>query len=161
MLGADVTWSPERVVSFFGDDVSGENRHRHVLWYGFGLVEFSWERASRDRPWSGHHLSVQAHRLTHGVTPEPALVERYGPFSGPVAFDDVAAELERRGVELVERAGTDADIREYWQPKSFTSVLVVVGADYGNPGDVYSLSSPMFVTPESRESELFRTLHGA
>ncbi|WP_432852319.1 hypothetical protein ACQPXB_14930 [Amycolatopsis sp. CA-161197] len=160
MLGADVTWSPERVVAFFGDD-SGENRHPRRLWYDFGLVEFSWDRASADRPWSGHHLSVQAHRLTHGVTPEPVLVERYGPFSGPVAFADVAAELERRGVELVERPGSDADIREYLQPRSFTSVLVVAGGYYGDPGDVYNVSSPVFVSPESRESELFRTLHGA
>ncbi|MEV4597688.1 hypothetical protein AB0K15_09820 [Amycolatopsis sp. NPDC049253] len=159
MLGADVTWSPEWVVAFFGDD-SGENRHPRQLWYDFGLVEFSWDRASTDRPWSGHHFSVQAHRLAQSVTPEPALVERYGPFSGPVAFAAVSEELERRGVELVERPGSDPDIREYWQPQSFTSALVVVGGYYGNPGDVYNLSSPVFATPGSRESELFRTLHG-
>ncbi|MEU4668352.1 hypothetical protein AB0F91_10345 [Amycolatopsis sp. NPDC023774] len=77
-----------------------------------------------------------------------------------MAFADVAAELERRGVELVERPGRDPDICELWQPKSFTSVLVVAGCYYGNPDDVHNLSSPVFVTAASRESELFRTLHG-
>ncbi|QRP43768.1 hypothetical protein [Amycolatopsis sp. FDAARGOS 1241] len=140
MLGADRTWSPERAVALFGGDESGENRHRHQLWYDFGLVEFFWDRARGDQPWSGTHFSVQARRLA----PAPALAERYGPFDGAVTFAALAAELDRRSAGLVEEPGHDDNIREYWQAASATSVLVVAGGYHGRPGDVYRVTSPVY-----------------
>ncbi|WP_284747218.1 hypothetical protein [Amycolatopsis sp. RTGN1] len=145
MLGADHTWSPERVAELLGDDY-GDNPSKHFLARDHGLVEFFWQRSGPGQPWAGTHFSVQAHRLrTPG--PEvvgPVLSERYGVFPASVAFADVAALLDARGVPLAEvpyPADPD-EMRTYWQPGSGTGVYVVAGSYYGTAGDVYKVISP-------------------
>ncbi|MET7998919.1 hypothetical protein ABZU76_49440 [Amycolatopsis sp. NPDC005232] len=156
MLGADDTWPPERVVALFDGDESGVNRPRRQLWYDFGVVEFFWNRTKTGRSWSGTHFSVQAHRLAHDVAPAAAITRRYGPFAGAVTFAALSAELDRRAVALVARPVVHEDLREYWHPTSCTSVFVIEGSYYGRPGDVYRVASPVFTTPESRESARYR-----
>lgn len=145
MLGADHTWSPERVAELLGDDY-GDNPSDHSLGRDHGLVEFFWQRPGPGQPWTGTHFSVQAHRLRHR---DPELVdglirERYGAFPGPVTFDEVSALLADRGVPLSEvpyPADPD-EIGTYWQADSRTLVYVVAGSYYGTAGDVYKVINP-------------------
>ena len=142
MLGADHTWSPERVASLLGDDC-GANPSDYSLGRDHGLVEFFWQRPGPGHPWAGTHFSVQAHRLRYG-DPElvnPAIRERYGAFPGTVAFDEVGALLAERGVPLAEVPDPD-EMRAYRQPGSRTTVYVVAGSYYGRAGDVYKVQSP-------------------
>ncbi|MEA5362719.1 hypothetical protein VA596_24500 [Amycolatopsis sp., V23-08] len=150
MLGADRTWSPERVAELLGDDY-GDNPSDHSLGRDHGLAEFFWQRSGPGQPWEGTHFSVQAHRLRVG-DPElisPVLRERYGIVPVPVPFADVAALLEARDVALAEvpYPVDPAEMRTYWQPGSRTLVYVVAGSYYGRAGDVYKLVNPSSGTP--------------
>ncbi|MFG1644609.1 hypothetical protein ACGFMK_30360 [Amycolatopsis sp. NPDC049252] len=150
MLGADHTWSPERVANLLGDDY-GDNPSDYSLGRDHGLVDFFWQRHGPKQPWTGTHFSVQAHRLRVG-DPElisPVLRERYGVVPALVPFADVAALLEARGVPLVEKPYPVApdEMRTYWQPGSRTLVSVVAGSSYGRAGDVYKVVNPSHGTP--------------
>ncbi|MEV6640834.1 hypothetical protein [Amycolatopsis sp. NPDC051371] len=145
MLGADHTWSPERVAELLGADY-GDNPSKHSLGRDHGLVEFFWQRGSAREPWAGTHFSVQAHRLRYR-DPElvnPAIRERYGAFPAPVTFDEVGAVLAERGVRLdeVPYPSDPDEVRTYWQPDSRTTIHVVAGSYYGTAGDVYKVISP-------------------
>jgi hypothetical protein len=139
VLGADQTWSPERVAALLGSG-HGDNRSKNSLWRDHGLVEFFWHRRSGREPWTGTHFSVQAHRLGGPGTVNRAIRDRYGAFPGPVTFDEVGALLAARGVPLVEVPYPD-ELRTYWQPEARTMVYVVAGASYGQAGDLYRVAS--------------------
>jgi hypothetical protein len=145
VLGADHTWSPERVAELFGDDY-GDNPSKHSLGRDHGLVEFFWQRGGAREPWAGTHFSVQAHRLRlrDPETVNRAIRDRYGAFPGPVPFDEVGALLGDRGVSLAEvpYPADPHEMRTYWQPGSRTLVYVVAGSCYGRAGDLYKVLSP-------------------
>jgi hypothetical protein len=155
VLGADCTWSPERVAELLGDDC-GDNPSDYSLGRDHGLVEFFWQRSAPGLPWEGSHFSVQAHRLGWG-DPEmvnPLLRERYGIVAASVAFADVAVLLEARGVALVEVPyQPDPDeMSMFWQPDSRAIVSVITGDYFASPGhrrigDVYKIQSPAFLAP--------------
>jgi hypothetical protein len=150
VLGADHTWSPERVAELLGDDY-GDNPSKHVLGRDHGLVEFFWHRSGAREPWAGEHFTVQAHRLRYGdpETVNRVIRERYGAFPEPVAFGEVSALLTDRGVRLAEvpyPADPD-EMRAYWQPEARTMAYVVAGSYYGRAGDLYSVVSPSAGTP--------------
>lgn len=142
MLGADHTWSPERVAELLGDDY-GDNPSKRSLARDHGLVEFFWERV--EGRWVGAHFSVQAHRLRYA---EPGLVnrlirDRYGDFPGPLAFAEVSELLAGRGVALCEvpYPAEAGELRAYWQPDAHIVVSVVEGSYYGRAGDLYRVAS--------------------
>ncbi|VVJ17305.1 Uncharacterised protein [Amycolatopsis camponoti] len=144
MLGADHTWSPERVASLLGDDY-GDNPSKHTLGRDHGLAEFFWQRPGPGHPWVGTHFSVQAHRLRYR---DPEMInrlvrDRYGPFDGPVPFAEVSALLAARGVRLdeVPYPPDPDEMRTYRQPDAGILVSVVAGSYYGQAGDLYSVSS--------------------
>jgi hypothetical protein len=133
------------VAELFGDDY-GDNPSKHSLGRDHGLVEFFWQRGSAREPWAGTHFSVQAHRLRYRdrSTVNGVIRDRYGAFPAPVRFDEVDAVLAGRGVALTEvpyPADPD-EMRTYWQSGSRTMVYVVAGSYYGQPGDVYKVTSP-------------------
>ncbi|WP_410669323.1 hypothetical protein [Amycolatopsis sp. cmx-4-68] len=132
------------MAELLGDDY-GDNPSEYSLGRDHGMVEFFWQRPEPDSPWAGTHFSVQAHRLRYdGDTVNPAIVDRYGAFSGPVPFEEVSALLTERGVPMTEVPyPLDPDeLRAYWQPDSRTMVYVVAGSYYGITGDVYKVTSP-------------------
>ncbi|WP_370942510.1 hypothetical protein AB5J62_25800 [Amycolatopsis sp. cg5] len=159
VLGADLFWSREQVDALFGEGFV--NEWRKTGFVDHGLVEFHWERPAGSRAWRGAHFSVQAHRLSvDDDCVNPIIQERYGRLGGPMSYVELAAELDARGVAMVELPGSDSDIREFWQPDSYTVVYVTSGEYYCSGklgvGDIYRVSSPHFATPESRESAAYR-----
>jgi hypothetical protein len=144
VLGADHTWSPERVAGLLGAGY-GDNLSKRSLWRDHGLVEFFWERRSGREPWVGTHFSVQAHRLRlrDPRTVNRVIRDRYGVFPGAVTFDEVSALLTARGVSLAEvlyPADPD-EMRTYWQPEARIMVYVVAGSYHGQAGDLYRVAS--------------------
>lgn len=151
MLGADQTWSPERVADLLGGGYGENIPSKYAMWRDHGLAEFFWQRSIPRGPWEGTHFSVQAHRLAarDSSLVNPLIQKRYGPFDGPIALADVTALLSARGVELTEvpyKPDPD-EIRTFWQPASRTLVYVVAGEYYGRAGDVYKVVNPSNGTP--------------
>ncbi|WP_431682946.1 hypothetical protein [Kitasatospora sp. KL5] len=106
--------------------------------------------ARSDGPWLGWSYGLQLHRAnTVWAMAEPALVERYGPLTGLLPFDDLAAEAGHRDLPLVELPAASPGCREYWQPSTSVSVLVIEGGYGVEPeeiGTVHRIGGP--VTPE-------------
>ncbi|SDY38023.1 hypothetical protein SAMN05421504_105362 [Amycolatopsis xylanica] len=137
------------------------NEWRKTCFVDHGLVEFHWDRSASDRPWSGAHFSVQAHRLSlDDDYVNPVIQERYGRLGAPMSYVELAAELDKRGVVMEELPSSDSDMREFWQPDSYTVVYVTSGEYYCagklKVGDVYRVSSPYFASPESKQSAAYR-----
>ncbi|WP_328923567.1 hypothetical protein OG429_02310 [Streptomyces sp. NBC_00190] len=155
VLGLGPGDSPERVAEVFGAEF-GENGGRDTLWRDYGLVEFHWQRSRDGDPWSGHHVSLQVHRLApqDRTRVGGVLRGRYGRFAPRLRFDKLRRLLERRGVPLVEIPEYPSNtpyFRTYWHPASRAAVTVI-GAygEYSTPenlrvGDVYSIQLPMTV----------------
>ncbi|MEU8684074.1 hypothetical protein [Streptomyces sp. NPDC048611] len=154
VLGAPPTATPEQVTEALGTDYAENSLHPTQMWRDYGLAEFSWQRASPDRPWTGHHFTLQVHRLAGGggkVAGE-RLRSRYGRFDRRLRFEKLRRLLERRGtplVEVPEYPSQSAHYRVYWQPDSQVSVRVIrAHGRYATPddlrvGDVYHILAPM------------------
>jgi hypothetical protein len=154
VLGAGPADSPARVAELLGPAFAENTFGDHSMCRDYGLTEFYWDRAHADRPWSGHHFTVQVHRLAHRnrTLADDTLRTRYGRFARRLRFDKLHRLLVRRDVHLKEVPAIPASaphFRTFWQPGSHVAVTVVSAyGEYSTPdglrvGDVYSLHAPM------------------
>ncbi|KJY41301.1 hypothetical protein VR41_13235 [Streptomyces sp. NRRL B-1568] len=154
VLGMRPTDSPDRVTDVLGPDFGENCSGDRSMCRDWGLTEFFWDRASVGHPWSGHHFTLQVHRLAYrGRTlADDPLRARYGRFTPRLRFEKLQRLLERRGVPLLEIPEDPANApyyRTFWQPDSQAAVSVIgVCGEYSTPdnlrvGDVYSIQAPM------------------
>ncbi|MFJ8646427.1 hypothetical protein ACIRNI_09910 [Streptomyces sp. NPDC093546] len=152
VLGVRPSDSPEQVTEVLGADFAENRFGDRSLHRDYGLAEFFWDRASAGEPWSGHHLTLQVHRLAHGGSRlvNEAVRARYGRFAPRLRFAKLRRLLERRGVPLVEVPETPANApfyRRFRQPGSGVEVSVIgTYGEFSTPdslrvGDVYSLQA--------------------
>ena len=109
VYGLDCSSTPDQVTARLGD--FGENLRHNLMWRDHGLVEFTWERPSRNEPWQCCRFTVQCHRLEHGPTPVPT-------------FADLRTTLTTLDCEVEEITPLTSDLDEYWQPESRVAILV-------------------------------------
>ncbi|OQR64600.1 hypothetical protein B6E66_08350 [Streptomyces maremycinicus] len=154
VLGAGPAASPDQVTQTLGPDFAENAFGDFTLCRDYGLAEFYWDRASAEQPWSGHHFTLQVHRLAYRDRTQvnDTLRDRYGRFTPRLRFAKLSRLLEKRGVPLLEVPQLPANhpyFRTFWQPGSRVAVTVI-GAygEYSTPdklrvGDVYSIQAPM------------------
>jgi hypothetical protein len=154
VLGAGPADSPDRVSDVLGPSFAEDTFGHRAMCRDYGLAEFYWDRAAADHPWSGHHFTLQVHRLAHRnrTLVSDTLRARYGRFAPRLRFEKLRRLLVRRGVPLVEVpeiAGNAPYFRTFWQPDSRVAVSVIgTYGEYSTPdalrvGDVYSVHAPM------------------
>ncbi|WP_441248564.1 hypothetical protein [Kitasatospora sp. McL0602] len=154
VLGVRPTDSPDRVTEVLGSDFAEHVFDDHSMVRGYGLTEFYWDRAHADHPWSGHHFSLQVHRLAHQdrTTADATLRAHYGRFAPRLRFGKLQRLLGRRGVPLLEVPESPANapyFRKFWQPDSQVAVSVIgTCGEYRTPanlqvGDVYKIQAPV------------------
>ncbi|MFG2140851.1 hypothetical protein [Streptomyces sp. NPDC048650] len=154
VLGVRPTDSPDRVTEALGPDFGENSLGDRSMCRDYGLAEFVWDRASADRPWSGHHFTLQVHRLASGgrTLANERFRARYGRFAPRLRFEKVQRLVRRRGVPLLEIPESAANApyyRTFWQPDSQVAVSVIgVCGEYATPdnlrvGDVYSIHASM------------------
>lgn len=154
VLGAGPADSPERVTELLGPAFVENAFGDQSMWRDYGLTEFYWDRARAGHPWSGHHFTLQVHRLAHRnrTLADDLLRARYGRFARRLRFEKLQRLLLRRGVRLKEVPATPVSapyFRTFWQPDSQVAVTVVgTYGEYSTPdglrvGDVYRLHAPM------------------
>ncbi|MGW7365909.1 hypothetical protein ACWGI8_21340 [Streptomyces sp. NPDC054841] len=154
VLGVRPTDSPDRVTEVLGPDFGENNFDDRTMCRDYGLTEFYWDRACADHPWSGHHFTLQVHRLAYrrGTLANEALRARYGRFTPRLRFAKLQRLLQRRGVPLLEIPEVPANApyyRTFWQPDSQVAVSVIgTYGEYSTPdalrvGDVYRIHAPM------------------
>ncbi|TQK42557.1 hypothetical protein FBY35_3979 [Streptomyces sp. SLBN-118] len=154
VLGVHPTDSPDRVTEVLGSDFAENRFGDHSMFRDYGLAEFSWDRASADLPWSGHHFTLQVHRLAYGgrTLVNDGLRARYGRFTPRLRFEKLQRLLQRRGITLLEIPESSANApyyRTFWQPDSQVAVSVIgTYGEYSTPaklrvGDLYSIHAPM------------------
>ncbi len=160
LLGVGFTDSPEHVTEALGSDFAEDTFGNHSMCRDYGLAEFYWDRASAHHPWSGHHFTLQVHRLAYRdrTLVNNTLRARYGRFTPRLRFEKLQRLLVRRGVPLWEIPEVPASapyFRTFWQPDSQVAVSVIgTYGEYSTPdnlrvGDVYSVQAP--VTAEEVE----------
>ncbi|WP_329275606.1 hypothetical protein [Streptomyces sp. NBC_01451] len=156
VLGVGPADSPERVAEVLGPDFAEDHfgDRGMGLGYGYGFVELFWDRASAEHAWSGHHFTVQVHRLAFRDRADvhDVLRARYGRFTPRLRFEKLERLLARRGVPLLEIPEIPASgpyFRTFWQPDSRVAVTVIGTYDeHETPdnlrvGDVYSVHGPL------------------
>ncbi|MGW3648847.1 hypothetical protein [Streptomyces sp. NPDC000878] len=154
VLGVSHADFPEQVAKVLGPDCAEGTFSDHDMYLGYGFVEFFWNRASAEHSWSGHHFTLQVHRLAHRkrVDVHDVLRARYGRFTYRLRFEKLQRLLTRRGVPLVEIPEiptTGPYFRTFWQPDSHVAVTVIgTHGEYETPddlrvGDVYSVHGPV------------------
>ncbi|MFF3321539.1 hypothetical protein [Streptomyces sp. NPDC002889] len=154
VLGVGPTDSPDRVSEVFGSDFGENTFGDHSMYRDYGLAEFFWDRGSAGHPWSGHHFTLQVHRLAYGgrTLANEALRARYGRFTPRLRFEKLQRLLQRRGVPLLEIPECPANApyyRTFRQPESQVAVAVIGACgEYATPdklrvGDVYSIQAPV------------------
>ncbi|MFE1764544.1 hypothetical protein ACFW81_10025 [Streptomyces angustmyceticus] len=154
LLGVGPADSPDRVTRVLGSNSSENTFGDRSMCRDYGLVEFFWDRASADQPWSGHHFTLQVHRLAYRdrTLVNDTLRAQYGRFTPRLRFGKLQRLLERRGVPLLEVPEIPANVpyfRTFWQPDSRVAVSVIgTCGEYSTPdnlrvGDVYSIQTPM------------------
>ncbi|MFC8831262.1 hypothetical protein ACFT9I_38670 [Streptomyces sp. NPDC057137] len=154
VLGARPTDSPDRVSTVLGSSFAENAFGAGAMWRDYGLAEFFWDRASADHPWSGHHFTLQVHRLAYRdrTLVNDELRARYGRFTPRLRFAKLRRLLERRGVPLLEIPEIPVNapyFRTFWQPDSRVAVSVIgTYGEYSTPdnlrvGDVYSIQAPL------------------
>ncbi|MFD8808298.1 hypothetical protein [Streptomyces sp. NPDC059597] len=152
VLGAKPADSPDQVTAILGSDFAENSPDARSMWRDYGMVEFFWERRSREHPWVGHHFTLQVHRLSRGGhTVNRVLRERYGRFDRHLRFDRLQRLLATRGVHLEDVPDPNAPTHSlHWQPASQVSAMVSRSPEKGErrrggarSGDVYALSSSM------------------
>ncbi|MFD8492521.1 hypothetical protein [Amycolatopsis sp. NPDC059657] len=142
VLGLDPQLPPEKIGEVLGD--YAENHWHDAMTRDYGLVEFSWLERPDGNGWWGHHFTVQVHRLSRkpNKTAGKVIRARYGKFDKQFPFEVLRAELERRGIELIEvDKGAGLGAREYWNPAAHVSIFVI--DEDGDPinGMVWAISS--------------------
>ncbi|MCX5315536.1 hypothetical protein [Streptomyces sp. NBC_00154] len=154
VLGVGPAAPPDRVTMALGSNFGENTFDDHSMCRDYGLAEFFWDRASAEHTWSGHHFTLQVHRLAYR---DRALVNetvraRYGRFTPRLRFEKLQRLLERRGVPLLEIPEIPANspyFRTFWQPDSRVAVSVIgTYGEYSTPdnlrvGDVYKIQAPM------------------
>ncbi|MFE0452784.1 hypothetical protein ACFW2D_16130 [Streptomyces sp. NPDC058914] len=154
MLGVGPADSPEHVTDILGPDFAENTSGNLSMCRDYGLAEFYWHRASADHPWSGHHVTLQVHRLAHRdrTLVNDTLRARYGRFTPRLRFDKLHRLLQRRGVPLLEIPEVPVNApyyRTFWQPDSQVAVSVIrAHGEYSTPeklkvGDVYKIHTSM------------------
>ncbi|MFE9676864.1 hypothetical protein ACFYO5_22390 [Streptomyces sp. NPDC006259] len=154
VLGVRPGDSPEHATEVFGPDFAENSHSGHTMCRDYGLVEFYWDRARADHPWSGHHFSLQVHRLAYRdrTLVDGVLRARYGRFTPRLRFEKLQRLLVRRGVPLREVPELRANapyFRTFWQPGSLVAISVIgTYGEYSTPerlrvGDVYRIHAPM------------------
>ncbi|MFI7104205.1 hypothetical protein ACIBK8_33285 [Streptomyces sp. NPDC050161] len=154
VLGVRPTSSPDHVTEALGPGFAENSFDDLTMCRDYGLAEFFWDRACADQPWSGHHFTLQVHRLAEGnrALAGETLRARYGRFAPRLRFGKLQHLLQRRGIPLLEIPELPANApyyRTFWQPGSQAAVSVVgTYGEYTTPdklrvGDVYSIQAPM------------------
>ncbi|MEV6758619.1 hypothetical protein [Streptomyces sp. NPDC051214] len=154
VLGVGPTSPPDRVTGVLGPDFAENVFGRRSMCRDYGLAEFFWDRASPEHLWTGHHFTLQVHRLAHRdrTLVGGVLRARYGRFTPRLRFDKLRRLLDRRGVPLYEIPELQANapyFRTFWQPDSRVAVCVIgTYSEYSTPdklrvGDVYSIQAPL------------------
>jgi hypothetical protein len=154
VLGVGPSASPGQVTEVLGPDFAENTFGGCGMFRDYGLAEFHWDRDSGEHPWSGHHFTLQVHRLAYRdrTLVNDALRARYGRFTPRLRFEKLRRLLVRRGVPLVEIPEIPANspyFRTFWQPASHVAVSVIgTYGEYSTPdnlrvGDVYSVQAPM------------------
>ncbi|WP_371573466.1 hypothetical protein [Streptomyces sp. NBC_01314] len=154
VLGMGPADSPDHVTEVLGSDFAEGTFGDRSMWRDYGLAEFHWDRVSADHPWSGHHFTLQVHRLAHRdrTLVNDELRARYGRFAPRLRFEKLQRLLVRRGVPLLEIPEIPAYtpyFRTFWQPDSHVAVCVIgTYGEHHTPdnlrvGDVYSVHAPM------------------
>lgn len=120
VLGVGPEASHDRVTSALGPDFAENAFGAGSMFRAYGLAEFFWGRPSAQHPWSGHHFTLQVHRLAH------------------------------RDRTLITELPVNAPyFRTFLQPDSRVAVSVIgTCGEYSTPdnlrvGDVYSIQAPM------------------
>ncbi|KUL38842.1 hypothetical protein ADL22_16385 [Streptomyces sp. NRRL F-4489] len=161
VLGARPTDSPDQVTGVLGPEFAENSFDPSDMWRDYGLAEFFWSREDSGQPWTGHHFTLQVHRLAHGrcgAQVNAEIRDRYGRFARRLRFDKLQRLLLKRGTPLVEVPEARANspyYRTYWQPDSLVSVTTIAAhGEYSTPdnlriGDVYSIGALM--TPDEVE----------
>ncbi len=99
----------------------------------YGLVELSFSDA--EGPLSCFGISVQVHRLIHGLSVPAALTKRYGEFAPRVLFTQLQAALLSLGY-TVEPEDLSGDIHRYRVAGSGARVFVIDDpCPYGDDDD--------------------------
>ncbi|MCQ8771617.1 hypothetical protein [Streptomyces telluris] len=149
VLGAKPTDTPDRVTEILGPDFAENSFDHHYLCRDYGMAEFFWDRESPACSWSGHHFTLQVHRLARGDSKavNGTIRARYGRFDRRLRFEKLQRLLRERGTSLLEIPHVQApQYRTYWQPDSRVSVTVIGEREEGitpsslRSGDVYSIS---------------------
>jgi len=151
VLGIDVSWSPDQVAKVMGEHF-GVGHWRGSMRRDYGVVEFFWEGSDR-QGWQGHHFTIQIHRLTVNQTRKrlnKAIKKRYGSFDSTLLFTELESILRERNISLIELPNPSEGYREYWQPQTLMSTLVVdSGEESGRVHGIYSNQSAQAVTSRS------------
>ncbi|MGW1793220.1 hypothetical protein ACWCO0_01760 [Streptomyces tubercidicus] len=154
LLGVRPADSPDRVSSVLGSNFGENTFGDRSMCRDYGLAEFFYDRACADHPWSGHHFTLQVHRLAYRdhTLVNDTLRAQYGRFTPRLRFEKLQRLLERRDVPLVEIPEIPVNapyFRTFWQPDSQVAVSVIgTYGEYSTPdnlrvGDVYSIQAPM------------------
>lgn len=154
VLGVGPEASPDRVTGVLGPDFAENAFGAGSMFRDYGLAEFFWDRPSAEQPWSGHHFTLQVHRLAYRdrTLVNGVLRARYGRFTPRLRFDKLHRLLDRRGVPLLEVPELPVNapyFRTFLQPESRVAVSVIgTYGEYSTPdklrvGDVYSIQAPM------------------
>ncbi|MFI5724748.1 hypothetical protein [Streptomyces cyaneofuscatus] len=154
LLGVGPADSPERVTEVLGPGFAENTFGGRSMCRDYGLAEFHWDRAHSDHPWSGHHFTLQVHRLAYRdrTLVNNVLRARYGRFTPRLRFEKLHRLLTRRGVplhEIPEPSPNGPYFRTFWQPDSQVALSVIgTYGEYSTPenlrvGDVYSVQAPM------------------
>ncbi|MDW4911517.1 hypothetical protein RB628_41110, partial [Streptomyces sp. ADMS] len=138
VLGVGPADSPEHVAKVLGPEFAEDHFDDRSMCRGYGFVEFFWDRASTEPPWSGHHFTLQVRRLAYRDRTDvhDVLRARYGRFTPRLRFEKLQRLLARRGVPLLEipEIPTFAPyFRTFWQPDSRVAVTVI-----GTYGEYYT-----------------------
>ncbi|MFH8612846.1 hypothetical protein ACH4D5_35775 [Streptomyces sp. NPDC018029] len=153
LLGVRPADSPGHVTKVLGPDFAENTFGDRSMCRDYGLAEFYWDRASADHPWSGHHFTLQVHRLAYRdrTLVNDALRARYGRFTPRLRFEKLQRLLGRRGIPLLEVPEIPANapyFRTFQQPDSRVTVSVIgTYGEHSTPdnlrvGDVYSIQAP-------------------
>ncbi|WP_223777747.1 hypothetical protein [Streptomyces sp. 135] len=153
LLGVGPADSPDHVTKVLGSDFAENTFGDRSMCRDYGLAEFYWDRACAGHPWSGHHFTLQVHRLAYRdrTLVNDELRARYGRFTPRLRFEKLQRLLVRRGIPLLEIPEIPANspyFRTFWQPDSRVAVSVIgTYGEYSTPdnlrvGDVYSIQAP-------------------
>ncbi|MEV4442019.1 hypothetical protein AB0K09_24025 [Streptomyces sp. NPDC049577] len=129
LLGVPPDAGPDEVTGLLGPEFAENRFGGRSMCRDHGLVEFFWDRPSPADPWTGHHFSLQVHRLARGggSVVNENIRARYGRFGRHLPFEKLRRMLEKRGVPLVEvpEDGNAPEIVRYVQPRSRVDLYVV------------------------------------